>query len=380
VWRRDRVEEDIQLWNQYQSLREEIRGADSLNYQIMAIVAGAVAALLTTGVKEADSLTRVCIFLCVYVVTIPGYRLLQGNRLRIWRISTYLRTFVEPKLDFVKWETRLDIQRRQKADGGKRGGFSTLASANEWTIISSVNTLAALGAILSLQQKVDMAPNVKIGGIAAIVVAHLVIVVWTSLQERKLRRLGDVEQNFLESWRKIRGIETLPVLIGHFLRRELRSLRLELEAYPDEQLIWTLPPGLPNSAGTLALHLAGNLRHYVGAILGGNGYVRNRDEEFAARDVSRAALLEEISEAEAAVASTLPHLSEEQMVLPFPEPIRDRHLQTGELLVQLAVHLSYHLGQISYHRRLVTGDVQGVGALSAAELVAARSVLDPPVA
>ena len=165
----------------------------------------------------------------------------------------------------------------------------------------------------------------------------------------------------------------LPVLIGRFLLRELCSLRLELEAYPDEQLIWALPPGLPNSAGTLALHLAGNLRHYVGAILGGNGYVRNRDEEFAARDIPRKVLLEQISEAEAAVESTLPHLSEAQMSHPFPEPIREHYLQTDEFLVQLAVHLAYHLGQVSYHRRLVTGNAQGVGALSAAELVSARS-------
>jgi len=165
----------------------------------------------------------------------------------------------------------------------------------------------------------------------------------------------------------------LPSLLGPFLLRELRSVRLELEAYPDEQLVWALPPGLPNSAGTLILHLAGNLRHYVGALLGGNGYVRNRDEEFAARDVPRAALREQIAAAEAAVASTLPRLSDEQMAQPFPEAIREHHLQTGEMLTQLAVHLAYHLGQISYHRRVVTGDVQGVGALSAAEIVAARS-------
>lgn len=172
----------------------------------------------------------------------------------------------------------------------------------------------------------------------------------------------------------------LPLLIAPFLRRELRSLRLELEAYPDEQLIWALPPGLPNSAGTLALHLAGNLRHYVGAILGGTGYIRNRDEEFAARGLSRATLLAQISEAEAAVASTLPHLSEAQMSQPYPEPIRERHLQTGEVLVQLAVHLAYHLGQVSYHRRLVTGNAQGVGALSAADLLAARSDVGEPEA
>lgn len=163
-----------------------------------------------------------------------------------------------------------------------------------------------------------------------------------------------------------------PLLISHFLRRELRSLRLELEAYPDEQLIWALPPGLPNSAGTLALHLAGNLRHYVGALLGGTGYVRNRDEEFAARDVPRAVLLEQIAAADEAIESTLPRLTEAQMSQPFPEAIRDHHLQTDEMLAQLAVHLGYHLGQVSYHRRLVTGNAQGVGALSAAEIVAAR--------
>ena len=170
----------------------------------------------------------------------------------------------------------------------------------------------------------------------------------------------------------------LSVVIGPFLLRELRTLRRELEAYPDERLLWVLPPGLPNSAGTLALHLAGNLRHYVGALLGGTGYIRNRDEEFAARDVPRAVILEQIAEAEAAVASTLPRLSAEQMSQPFPEPIRDHHLQTGELLMQLAVHLAYHLGQVSYHRRLVTGTVRGVDALSAAEIVAARSILEPP--
>jgi len=162
-------------------------------------------------------------------------------------------------------------------------------------------------------------------------------------------------------------------MIGGFLLRELRALRRELEAYPDEQLIWVLPPGLPNSAGTLALHLAGNLRHYVGAILGGTGYIRNRDEEFAARNVPRAALLDQLAEAEKVIEATLPQLSAEQMAEPFPEPIRDHHLQTDEFLVQLAVHLAYHLGQVSYHRRLVTGDVQGVDALSAAELVAVRS-------
>ncbi len=105
----------------------------------------------------------------------------------------------------------------------------------------------------------------------------------------------------------------LPVVLQHLLLRELRTLRRELEAYPDERLLWAMPPGCPNSAGTLALHLAGNLRHYFGAHLGGTSYVRNRPEEFAARDIPRAAILDQLAEAEAAIGSALPSLSEEQM-------------------------------------------------------------------
>jgi hypothetical protein len=164
----------------------------------------------------------------------------------------------------------------------------------------------------------------------------------------------------------------LSSMIEHFLRRELRSVRLELEAYPEEALIWSLPPGLPNSGGTLALHLAGNLRHYVGAVLGGDGYVRNRDEEFAARDLPREALLAQIAEADEAVRTVLPRLSEELLARPFPEAIRDHQVETGDFLIQLATHLAYHLGQLSYHRRLVSVDSRGVGALASSELVSAR--------
>ncbi|HET9040180.1 MAG TPA: hypothetical protein VFN40_08425, partial [Gemmatimonadales bacterium] len=52
--------------------------------------------------------------------------------------------------------------------------------------------------------------------------------------------------------------------LAALLDRDLRGLRRQLEAYADERQIWQPVPGLPNTAGTLALHLAGNLQHYVG--------------------------------------------------------------------------------------------------------------------
>jgi hypothetical protein len=162
--------------------------------------------------------------------------------------------------------------------------------------------------------------------------------------------------------------------VAAILDRDLRTLRRELEAYPDERQIWQAVPGLPNSAGTLALHLAGNLQHYIGARLGGAGYVRNRDAEFSRRDVPRAELLAEIERARTAIAAALPGVAPEALARDYPEAIADAHIRTDEYLVHLCAHFAYHLGQLDSHRRIVTGNPAGVDALRPIELGSARPV------
>lgn len=162
--------------------------------------------------------------------------------------------------------------------------------------------------------------------------------------------------------------------VAAILDRDLRALRRELEAYPDERQIWETVPGLPNSGGTLALHLAGNLQHYIGARLGGTGYVRNRDAEFSRRDVSRTELVAEIERARAAVAAALLRLPADSLERDYPELIADARIRTDEYLVHLCAHFTYHLGQLDSHRRVVTGNPAGVGALRPIELGSARPV------
>ncbi len=152
--------------------------------------------------------------------------------------------------------------------------------------------------------------------------------------------------------------------LRRILLRDLASVRLELLAYPDERMIWALPDRVPNSAGTLALHLAGNLRHYIGHHLGGSGYVRDRDREFAARDLPRDELIAALQDAERQVDAALRGLDPALLAEPFPEALAGVTLPIGRHLLHLAVHLTYHLGQIDYHRRLVTGDGRGVGAIA----------------
>lgn len=152
------------------------------------------------------------------------------------------------------------------------------------------------------------------------------------------------------------------------LTRDLRGVKREIEAYPDDASVWRVIPGTPNTAGTLALHIAGNIQHFFGAILGRDGYVRDRDAEFARRDVSRAELLAGIDAAIASVDRTLAKLDDAALQQPYPEPIAKRTVSSGAFTLHLAAHLTYHLGQIDYHRRSVTGDAKGVDAVSVREL------------
>ncbi|HZA98939.1 MAG TPA: DinB family protein [Gemmatimonadales bacterium] len=161
--------------------------------------------------------------------------------------------------------------------------------------------------------------------------------------------------------------------IGSILDRDLNALRREVEAYTDEAELWRTVPGIANSGGTLVLHLAGNLQHYFGAHLGRTPYVRNRAAEFARRDVPRAELLREIEAARAAVKAGLADLSAAQLTGEYPETIAGARLTTGEYLVHLTTHFAYHLGQVDYHRRAVTGSQTTVGAMRPGDLGSARS-------
>ncbi|MCC6771742.1 MAG: DUF1572 family protein [Gemmatimonadaceae bacterium] len=148
--------------------------------------------------------------------------------------------------------------------------------------------------------------------------------------------------------------------------RDLASLRAEVLAYPDDVSPWVLPQGAPNSGGTLVLHLCGNLRHFVGALLGGSGYVRDRDAEFNGRGLTRPELVAQIDTTVDEVGRAL--RSVEEARLDGTMVIGPVTVSARRGLMHLAVHLTYHLGQLDYHRRLVTGDAHGIGALGLAAL------------
>ena len=145
------------------------------------------------------------------------------------------------------------------------------------------------------------------------------------------------------------------------LVRELNGLRHELELFPDDDTIWQSVPGVGNSAGNLALHVAGNVRYFIGSVLGGTGYVRDRAAEFGRRSGRRPEIQAELDDAAAVVREVLGRLPADRLDSPFPDlPGR---ISTRRFLLHLCVHAGYHLGQVGYLRRILTGDTQASGAL-----------------
>lgn len=153
------------------------------------------------------------------------------------------------------------------------------------------------------------------------------------------------------------------------LLRDLAALQREVAAYPDDVTLWRVVPGIANSGGTLALHLAGNLRGFIGSVLGGSDYVRDRDREFTATGLSREDVNLELADAEIQVMRALSTLDLARLDLEYPHVLAETRLRTDVFLMHLATHASYHLGQIDYHRRIVTGNSVTAHTLSIPALV-----------
>ena len=152
------------------------------------------------------------------------------------------------------------------------------------------------------------------------------------------------------------------------LVRDLRALVREVSAYPSDAQLWQELPGITNTGGTLALHRAGNIRHFFGSVLGHNGTERDREREFNARGLTRAAIVAEVELALADADRVIPALTAATLAGPFPIELAGRRIQTARFLMHLCSHLAYHLGQIDYHRRLVAPESGRAMTMSMTEI------------
>jgi uncharacterized damage-inducible protein DinB len=146
--------------------------------------------------------------------------------------------------------------------------------------------------------------------------------------------------------------------LSEIYERDLVKLKQEIEEYVDAADLWLLQGDIKNTAGNLTLHIVGNLKHFIGTVLGGSDYVRDRDREFSDKDIPREDLVRDIDETRAIIRSTLDRITEAEYSKNYPIEVFGKPMTTGFFLIHLATHLNYHLGQINYHRRLLSKQLQ----------------------
>lgn len=143
----------------------------------------------------------------------------------------------------------------------------------------------------------------------------------------------------------------------HLLIDGTRRLTICLDKLSEDQL-WYRPNDSALSVGLTLQHLSGNIRQYIISGVGRQEDTRTRAEEFvdhrsATKDELKERLVSTIQEA----VDVIKNLR--------PKDIQDRYEIQGftysfvDVLIHVIEHFSYHMGQITYITKMLTGEETG---------------------
>ncbi len=125
-----------------------------------------------------------------------------------------------------------------------------------------------------------------------------------------------------------------------------------------EEQIWTRGNENENAIGNLVLHLAGNVRQWIGSGVAGKPDIRQRDAEFAARGNASAAELWDrlntnVREAVEIIRSLTPERLAETTT------VQKYQMTVLEAVYHVVEHFAQHTGQILFATKLFTGQDLG---------------------
>jgi uncharacterized damage-inducible protein DinB len=146
--------------------------------------------------------------------------------------------------------------------------------------------------------------------------------------------------------------------VKKILERDLNKVINEIQLFENDKKMWVISGSINNSAGNLALHIAGAVNHFIGNVLGNNDYVRTRDKEFSEKNLPKELVTRNLRQAIETVQKVLPLISEQDMQNEFPEKLGGVTMTIEFFLIHLISHINYHLGQVNYHRRLLDEKVK----------------------
>lgn len=142
-------------------------------------------------------------------------------------------------------------------------------------------------------------------------------------------------------------------VLANFYERDIRKLIEEVNSFNNEENLWRTEGSVKSSCGNLVLHIIGGLNYLIGATLAHTGYVRDREQEFIRKGVGRKDLVAQLEELIPMINKTVNDLTPEDMEAEYPIFFDKPKTTTGYVLVQLLLHLNYHLGQVNYLRRIL---------------------------
>jgi uncharacterized damage-inducible protein DinB len=136
--------------------------------------------------------------------------------------------------------------------------------------------------------------------------------------------------------------------LSRYYKEAQQKVHALLEPLSDEQ-VWTKPYPYGNSIGHLLLHLTGNLSYYIGAEIGGTGYVRNRPLEFSdTTHHPKLLLLQRFDAAISVVIAALQAQHEDDWEKPFSGKGMEDAGDRFTAFLRCAGHISHHTGQMMY--------------------------------
>jgi hypothetical protein len=142
-------------------------------------------------------------------------------------------------------------------------------------------------------------------------------------------------------------------VLADFYERDIRKLIEEVNLFNDEEDLWKIHGSVKNPCGNLVLHIIGGLNYRIGTTLAHTGYIRDRDQEFIKKGVARTELVAGLEALIPMINKTLNALTPEEMEAEFPVFFDKPNTSVSYVLVQLLLHLNYHLGQVNYLRRIL---------------------------
>jgi hypothetical protein len=147
-------------------------------------------------------------------------------------------------------------------------------------------------------------------------------------------------------------------VVGSSLANYFRMIQAsvqDLTAPLSSEQLWVRPYPYGNSIGNLILHLTGNLSYYIGAQIGGTGYVRHRPLEFSSTGVAKDKLLHDFDQAIETVVATIAKQSDEDWAAAFFGELESEAKTRFSAFLNCAGHAYHHVGQIIYLQKELLG-------------------------